>query len=120
VQGQFFPFFILTITGLVTLPLTYSLLKPTGELEETGSKIKSDFRTGHDDLIQSLKAKQRRKERRLKRFIATLVGYAVMGYMIYLIIVTARITPKIYDPYEILGVGRVWTNSLVALLLTQL
>ena len=27
-QGQFFPFFILTLSGLVTLPLTYSLLKP--------------------------------------------------------------------------------------------
>ena len=27
-KGQFFPFFILTVTGIVTLPLTYSLLKP--------------------------------------------------------------------------------------------
>ena len=29
VQGQFFPFFILTISGLITLPLTYNLLKPS-------------------------------------------------------------------------------------------
>ena len=29
VQGQFFPFFILTISALVTLPLAYSLLKPS-------------------------------------------------------------------------------------------
>lgn len=28
-QGQFFPYFIFTITALVTLPLSYSLLKPT-------------------------------------------------------------------------------------------
>ena len=28
-QGQFFPFFILTIAALITLPLTYSLLKPS-------------------------------------------------------------------------------------------
>lgn len=28
-QGQFFPFFILTLTGLVTLPLTYNLLRPS-------------------------------------------------------------------------------------------
>lgn len=27
-QGQFFPYFILTISALVTLPLSYSLLKP--------------------------------------------------------------------------------------------
>lgn len=28
-QGQFFPFFFVTIAGLVTLPVTYSLLKPS-------------------------------------------------------------------------------------------
>lgn len=35
-QGQFFPYFILTITALVTVPLTFSLLKPTkGERQFT-------------------------------------------------------------------------------------
>ena len=29
VQGQFFPYFILTIAGLITVPLSYSLLKPS-------------------------------------------------------------------------------------------
>jgi hypothetical protein len=28
-QGQFFPYFVLTITALVTVPVTYSLLKPS-------------------------------------------------------------------------------------------
>ena len=28
-QGQFFPYFILTVAGLVTGPLSYSLLKPS-------------------------------------------------------------------------------------------
>ncbi len=28
-QGVFFPYFILTITSIVTLPLSYSLLKPS-------------------------------------------------------------------------------------------
>lgn len=28
-QGQFFPFFFVTVAGLVTLPVTYSLLKPS-------------------------------------------------------------------------------------------
>ncbi|MDI1487813.1 MAG: secretory subunit [Ramalina farinacea] len=36
-QGQFFPYFIFTISALVTLPLSYSLLKPTdGEQERAG------------------------------------------------------------------------------------
>lgn len=34
-QGQFFPFFVLTIAGLVTIPLSYSLIKPSkGPLED--------------------------------------------------------------------------------------
>lgn len=28
-EGTFFPYFILTVTSIVTLPLSYSLLKPS-------------------------------------------------------------------------------------------
>lgn len=105
-QGQFFPYFILTLTGLVTLPLTYSLLRPPKKLENTAPRINSTFKPKNDDLIQGQKRKRLRKERRIKRGIAVLVGWAIIGWMIYLIIVTARTTPKLYDPYEILGVSR--------------
>uniref|UniRef100_A0A093V7V8 Translocation protein sec63 n=1 Tax=Talaromyces marneffei PM1 TaxID=1077442 RepID=A0A093V7V8_TALMA len=105
-QGQFFPYFILTLTGLVTLPLTYSLLSPPKKLENTAPRISSNFKPKNEDLIQAQKRKQLRKERRVKRFIAVVVGWAIIGWMIYLIIVTARTLPKIYDPYEILGVSR--------------
>ncbi|PGH30795.1 translocation protein SEC63 [[Emmonsia] crescens] len=105
-QGQFFPFFILTLTSLVTLPLTYTLLKPSKDLENTAPRIKSDFRPQHGDIIQKQKQKLLRKERRLKRIFTVLVGYAVMAWMVYLIIVTARSIPKIWDPYEILGISR--------------
>ena len=30
-----------------------------------------------------------------------------MAYMAYLIVITARASPKIWDPYDILGVSRV-------------
>lgn len=105
-QGQFFPFFILTLTGLVTLPLTYNLLKPTKNLENTAPRIKSDFTPEHADLIEAQKRKRLRKEYRVKRIITVIIGYAVMAWMIYLITVTARSTPKIWDPYDILGVSR--------------
>ncbi|KAI9890266.1 MAG: secretory subunit [Vezdaea aestivalis] len=105
-QGQFFPFFILTITGLVTLPLTYTLLKPTKELENTAPRIKSDFRPKHAELVDGQKRKQWRRERRLKRMITAAVGWAVIAFMCYLIKVTARSTPKLWDPYDILGVSR--------------
>ncbi|KAF3481265.1 translocation complex component [Arthroderma uncinatum] len=105
-QGQFFPFFILTLTGLVTLPLTYTLLKPVKGLENSAPRIKSDFKPQNDDIIQSQKQKLLRKERRIKRIITVIIGYAVMTWMVYLIMVTARSAPKIWDPYEILGISR--------------
>ncbi|KAJ5204801.1 uncharacterized protein N7498_005680 [Penicillium cinerascens] len=105
-QGQFFPFFILTLSGLVTLPLTYNLLRPSKELENTAPRIKSDFKPQHADLVEAQKRKRLRKERRIKRIITVILGYVVMAWMVYLIMVTARTTTKVYDPYDILGVSR--------------
>ncbi|KAL8806294.1 MAG: hypothetical protein Q9182_001441 [Xanthomendoza sp. 2 TL-2023] len=105
-QGQFFPYFILTITALITVPLTFSLLKPTKELESTAPRIASDFKPEHENLIQGQKRKQWRRERRLKRFITVVVGYATIGLMMYLIAVTKTTAPKIWDPYDILDISR--------------
>ena len=60
-EGQFFPFFMLTIVGLVTIPLTYNVLKPSTELEQTAAKIESDFKPKDDDLIQAQRRRQKRK-----------------------------------------------------------
>ncbi len=106
-NGQFFPFFILTLTGLVTLPLTYNVLKKSEDIENTAPRIKSDFKPKHDDLIQAQRRAQKRKEFKTKRTIAVVLGYLIMAWMVYKIIVTKRIMPKIWDPYDILGISRV-------------
>ena len=80
------------------------------ELESTAPRIKSDFRPRDEDLIQRQKTKQWRRERRLKRIITAAVGWLVMGWMAYLMMVTARSTPKIWDPYDILDLSRVWSS----------
>lgn len=77
------------------------------ELENTAPRIKSDFKPEHADLVEGQKRKRLRKERRIKRIITVILGYAVMAWMIYLIMVTARSTTKVYDPYDVLGVSRV-------------
>ncbi|KAI9850824.1 MAG: secretory subunit [Thelocarpon superellum] len=105
-QGQFFPYFILTVTGLVTIPLTYSLLKPSKDLENTAPRIKSSFRPPHADLIDGQKRKQWRRERRIKRIITVVIGWGAMAWMVYLIIVTATLVPKLWDPYDILDISR--------------
>ncbi|KAI9802101.1 MAG: secretory subunit [Piccolia ochrophora] len=113
-QGQFFPYFILTISGLVTLPLTYSLLNPsTEDPENTAPRISSDYKPPHADLIQGQKKKQRRRERKVKRMITVVVGWLVMGWMAYLMMVTATTTPQIWDPYDILGISRSATEKSI-------
>ncbi|KAF7505958.1 hypothetical protein GJ744_012400 [Endocarpon pusillum] len=105
-NGQFFPFFILTLTCLVTLPLTYNVLKKNEDIENTAPRIQSDFKPKHDDLIQAQRRAQKRKEFKTKRTIAVVLGYLIMAWMVYKIIVTKRIMPKIWDPYDILGLSR--------------
>ncbi|OAP64348.1 hypothetical protein AYL99_00320 [Fonsecaea erecta] len=105
-QGQFFPFFMLTMAGLITVPLTYNVLKPSTDLEQTAARVKSDFKPHNVDLIEAQRRRRKRQNRKTKRIIAVVVGYTFMAYMIYLIIVTQRTVPKMWDPYDILGVSR--------------
>lgn len=105
-EGQFFPYFILTVTTLVTVPATISFFRPSKELENTGTRIDSDFTPEHADLIQGQRKKQKRAERRIKRGILMLMGWALNAFMVYLITVTARSVPQIWDPYEVLGISR--------------
>lgn len=79
------------------------------ELESKAPRIESDYKPEHADLIEGQKRKQKRKEFKLKRMLFSTGGWLVMGYMVYLIIVTARSTPTIWDPYDVLGVSRVRT-----------
>lgn len=112
-QGQFFPYFVLTVTALFTIPTTYSALKSSKELENTGSRIPSDFTPEHEDLISRSRRKQKRRERKLKRMLLSLLGWCVMAYMVYLMATITRITPKVWDPYDILGISRSSSESQI-------
>ncbi|KAL7961486.1 Sec63 Brl domain-containing protein [Trichoderma compactum] len=112
-QGQFFPFFILTVTGLVTFPLTYSLFRKSTDNDALAPRIKSDFTTKHGDVVASLRAAQKRKQRKIKRAIFVVLGWALMAGMVYLIIVTQTIVPKIWNPYDILGISESFTEKQI-------
>jgi translocation protein SEC63 len=113
-QGQFFPYFVLTIAGIITLPLTYSVLKPSKELESTAPRIRTEFKPEERSIIDEQKKTQRRKERKLKRMLFSAGGWLLMAYMVYLILVTARTVTKLWDPYEVLGVSRVSTLAMMS------
>ncbi|KAI1417539.1 Sec63 Brl domain-containing protein [Hypoxylon sp. FL1857] len=104
-QGQFYPFFIFTLTSIVTLPLTYSLLAPSTDATALAPRLKTSYQPEHADLIQAQRAAQKRKQRKIKRAIAVLLGWATMAGMLYLIVTTQRTTAKIWNPYDILGIS---------------
>ncbi|KAF2265151.1 DnaJ-domain-containing protein [Lojkania enalia] len=112
-QGQFFPYFVITVTALVTVPVTISWLRPSKELESTASRIESNFKPEHADLIEGQRKKQKRRERRLKRALVSVGGWLVICWMAYLMAVTARTIPKIWDPYDVLGVSRSATEKQI-------
>jgi translocation protein SEC63 len=110
-EGQFFPFFLLTIASLVTVPLTYNVLKASDELEQTGERIQSDFKPKDADIIAAQAKRQKRKERKLKRNIAVIFGWMTMAYLAYLVQQSEAERIKLWDPYDILGVSRSATEK---------
>ncbi|SPO01102.1 related to translocation protein SEC63 [Cephalotrichum gorgonifer] len=106
-EGQFFPFFVLTLTSLVTLPLTWTVLSPSKDPDANAKRGKaaSAFEAEHGITeVKSQRLAQRRKMRRVKRTLFIIVGWAIMGLMAYLIVVTKTITPKLWNPYDILEI----------------
>ncbi|KAK7428630.1 secretory subunit [Neonectria magnoliae] len=112
-QGQFFPFFILTLTGLVTIPITYTLLRPSTADDALAPRIKTDYKPEHASAVSALRNTQKRKQWRVKRTIFVLVGWALMGAMVYLIIVTQRTVLKLWNPYDILGISESATEKQI-------
>ncbi|KAI7090859.1 molecular chaperone [Hortaea werneckii] len=106
-DAQFFPFFVLTVSSLITLPLTYTLLRSPSDVAGTSkaAHIASPFNPKNADIIQTSRAKQKRKELRLKRMLIAATGWLTMAYMIYLMYVTARAQPTVWNPYDILDIG---------------
>lgn len=107
-EAQFFPYFVLTLTSLVTLPLTWTVLSPSKNPDAASQRGKAAtaYETEHGlSEVRSQRTAQRRKMRRVKRTIFILLGWAVMGLMVYLILVTKTITPEVWNPYDILQIA---------------
>lgn len=103
-QAQFFPYFILTLSGLVTLPLTYTLLRRSTDDDALAPRIKSDYKHKDADVVSGLRSAQKRKQRMFKRALVAMGGWGMMAFMGYLIMTTTPLEAKIWNPYDILGI----------------
>lgn len=106
-EAQFYPFFILAISSIITLPLGYTLIFPSKDIEAKAPRVQSNYKPEHADLIEAQRKAHRKKQRRIVRVIFVLLGLAVMAGMVYLILHVQTVTPKIWNPYDILGISDV-------------
>ncbi|RMD39210.1 hypothetical protein DV735_g5919, partial [Chaetothyriales sp. CBS 134920] len=105
-EGHFFPFFLFIMDALVTIPLTWNVLKPSTELEQTAGRIESNFKPKDERLIEEQRQRQKKKARKTKRIIAVVLGWLTMAYLLYLVFNAEQTRVKLWDPYDILGVSR--------------
>ncbi|OAA58610.1 protein translocation complex component [Niveomyces insectorum RCEF 264] len=104
--GQLWPFFVFTLAFIITLPLTYFLVSRAGDPAAVFPRIQTDYRPPHADLVDAERKKYRRQQRRLGLALAVAVGWATMGYMMYLIHYTdAPAAQRVWNPYDILGIA---------------
>ncbi|RPA83086.1 DnaJ-domain-containing protein [Ascobolus immersus RN42] len=105
-QGQFFPYFVVTMLGLVLVPTTWSTLVAKDTKQKGETLVNTGFRPPRHDLIQAARRKIAKQEKNIKRFFLISAGWALFSYMIYLIVTTENVAGKVWDPYEILNIGR--------------
>lgn len=91
----------------MTLPLTYSLLRGGADADDKAGAIQTDYKHNHADVVDALRAAQKRKQRRVKRALVAIAGWALMAAMAYLIMTTQPVINKIWNPYDILGISEV-------------
>ncbi|KAK0723096.1 Sec63 Brl domain-containing protein [Lasiosphaeria miniovina] len=103
-EGYLWPFFVFTLTFIVTLPLTYLLVSRSRDPAAALKRVQSDYRHEHADLVDTLRKQEKRKDRKLWLLAFVMAGWAVMGYMLYLINTTEAPTQKIWNPYDILSI----------------
>lgn len=107
-DGNLWPFFVFTVTTIITLPLTYILLSRTSDPASLFPRIQTDYKPKHGDLVSSQRSKEKRKYRRLGLTLFVLGGWAVMAATMYLIHYTeAPAAQKVWNPYDILGISEV-------------
>ncbi|KAL8388636.1 hypothetical protein RB595_009117 [Gaeumannomyces hyphopodioides] len=112
-EGHLWPFFVFTLTTIVTLPLTYMLVNRTGDPAASFPRIKTDYSPKDGTIVKTVKSAEKRRHRRLGLAFFVVAGWAVMGYMLYLISVTEAPDHKLWNPYDILGLSDTASEKVI-------
>ncbi|EAQ88992.1 hypothetical protein CHGG_05611 [Chaetomium globosum CBS 148.51] len=112
-EGYLWPFFVFTLALIITVPLTYFLVKRSRDPAASFSRIQTSFKHDHSATVDALRKKEKRKDRKLWLTFAVVTGWAVMGYMLYLIQTTEAPVHKLWNPYDILNIPESATEKQI-------
>ncbi|KAJ4292181.1 secretory subunit [Collariella sp. IMI 366227] len=112
-EGYLWPFFVFTLALIITLPLTFLLVKRSRDPAASFPRVHTSYTHAHSDTVDALRKREKRKDRKLWLVLAVAVGWAVMGYMLYLIQTTEAPIQKLWNPYDILNVSESSTEKQI-------
>ncbi|KAK4115036.1 hypothetical protein N656DRAFT_776094 [Canariomyces notabilis] len=112
-EGYLWPFFVFTLTLIITVPLTFLLVKRSRDPAASLQRIQTSFKHAHTDTVDALRKRDKRKDRKLWLILAVITGWAVIGYMLYLIQTTEAPTQKLWNPYDILNIPESATEKQI-------
>ncbi|KAL2018896.1 hypothetical protein VTK56DRAFT_10263 [Thermocarpiscus australiensis] len=112
-EGYLWPFFVFTLALIITVPLTYILVKRSRDPAAAFARIQTNYKHAHADVVDSLRKQEKRKDRKLWLMVAVITGWAIMGYMLYLIQTTEAPTHKLWNPYDILNIPESATEKQI-------
>jgi translocation protein SEC63 len=112
-EGYLWPFFVFTLTLIITVPLTFILIKRSRDPAASFPRIHSNFKHAHADTVDALRKREKRKDRKLWLVLAVVAGWAIMGYMLYLIQTTEAPVHKLWNPYDILNIPESATEKQI-------
>lgn len=112
-EGYLWPHFVFTLTTIITLPVTYIAIKRSRDPAASLQRIQTKFKPAHADIVDSLRRRDRRKDRKIWLILLAMAGWAIMSYMLYLISTTEVPAPKLWNPYDILGISESATEKVI-------
>ncbi|KAK3313822.1 Sec63 Brl domain-containing protein [Apodospora peruviana] len=103
-EGYLWPFFVFTLTFIVTLPLTYMLINRSRDPAAQFQRVQTGYRHDQSALVDTLRKQEKRKDRKIWLMAAVVGGWAVMAYTLYLINTTVVPALDLWNPYDILNI----------------
>ncbi|KAK0629877.1 Sec63 Brl domain-containing protein [Bombardia bombarda] len=112
-EGHLWPFFVFTLTLIITLPLTYLLINRSRDPAAQFKRVQTSYKHDHAQIVDSLRKQEKRKDRKIWLVGLVVAGWAILAYMLYLINTTEAPDNKLWNPYDILNIPDSASEKLI-------